>query len=295
MQRIGAIGSKVVLSLGSVHTFPAAMRPSTTSAANIASPRHVVWHEERKYANIHPNSGIIWRISDNMTDAKIALPHACNRAPLWLKLAYTAFMAVLVPVYWHYYGPTNFLYFCDLALLITLVGIWIESPFFVSMCAVGILALEALWAADFLSTLAGFSLIGITDYMFNQGNSLFLRGLSLYHGWLPFLLIYLVRAFGFDRRALPAWTFLAWVVWLVCFFFMPPPKPEPGLTPVNINYVWGPSDYAAQSWVSPAVWLIGLMIGMPLLLFVPTHLLLLRFAPKPGMTTLSSLSCSRSL
>ena len=29
--------------------------------------------------------------------------------PLWLKLAYTAFMAVLVPVYWANYGPTNFL------------------------------------------------------------------------------------------------------------------------------------------------------------------------------------------
>jgi hypothetical protein len=33
------------------------------------------------------------------------------RIPLVLKLGYTAFMAVLVPVYWHYYGPTHFLYF----------------------------------------------------------------------------------------------------------------------------------------------------------------------------------------
>jgi len=215
-----------------------------------------------------------------MTDANLALPQPGSNLPLWLKLAYTAFMAVLVPVYWHYYGPTNFLYFCDLALLIILVGIWIESPFLVSMCAVGILALDALWVADFLSTLVGFSLIGITDYMFNHENSLFLRGLSLYHGWLPFLLLYLVRSLGFDRRALPAWALLAWVLMLVCFFFMPPPNPEPGLTPVNINYVWGPSDYAAQNWVSPAVWLIGLMIGFPLLMFVPTHFLLLRFAPK---------------
>ena len=39
-----------------------------------------------------------------------------SRVPLGLKLAYTAFMAVLVPVYWRYYGPTNFLYFCDVAL-----------------------------------------------------------------------------------------------------------------------------------------------------------------------------------
>ncbi len=68
-----------------------------------------------------------------------------GRLPLWLKLAYTAFMAVLLPVYWANYGPTNFLYFCDVALLITLVGIWIESPLLVSMCAVGILASQALW------------------------------------------------------------------------------------------------------------------------------------------------------
>ena len=215
-----------------------------------------------------------------MTDPKIALPQAGNRIPLWLKLAYTAFMAVLVPVYWHYYGPTNFLYFCDLALLITLVGIWIESPFLVSMCAVGILAPQALWVADFLFTLVGLSLIGMTGYMFNHENSLFLRGLSLYHGWLPFLLVYLVWAFGFDQPRIAGVGHSRLAVRLVCFFFMPPPNPEPGLTPVNINYVWGPSDYAAQSWVSPAVWLIGLMIGLPLLLFVPTHLLLQRFAAK---------------
>ena len=44
------------------------------------------------------------------------------RAALPLKVAYTAFMAVLIPVYWHYYGPTNFLYFCDVALILTLIG-----------------------------------------------------------------------------------------------------------------------------------------------------------------------------
>jgi hypothetical protein len=39
--------------------------------------------------------------------------------PLWLKLAYTAFMAVLVPVYWVNCGPTNFVHFCDAALFLT--------------------------------------------------------------------------------------------------------------------------------------------------------------------------------
>ena len=170
--------------------------------------------------------------------------------PLPLKLVYTAFMAVLVPVYWYYYGPTNFLYFCDVALFLTLAGIWLESPLLVSMCAVGIVAPQILWCIDFLLNLFGVPLLGMTDYMFKHENSLFLRGLSLFHGWIPFLLLYLVWKLGYDRRALVSWTVLAWALILICFFFMPPPHPSPGLTPVNINYVWGPSDNVAQTFVA---------------------------------------------
>jgi hypothetical protein len=36
-----------------------------------------------------------------------SMPQSLGRVPLWLKLAYTAFMAMLVPVYLYYYGPTN--------------------------------------------------------------------------------------------------------------------------------------------------------------------------------------------
>jgi hypothetical protein len=210
-----------------------------------------------------------------------SLVDPASRLPLWLKLAYTAFMAVLVPVYWRNYGPTNFLYFCDVALIITLVGIWIESPLLVSMCAVGILASQALWVVDFLSNLIGVPLTGMTDYMFAADHSLFLRSLSLFHGWLPFLLVYLVWRLGYDRRGLAAWTAVAWALVLICFFFMPPPRPDPGLTPVNINYVWGMSDTAAQQWMPPAVWVAGLIVLLPVLLYVPVHFLLRRSMPKP--------------
>ena len=204
-----------------------------------------------------------------------------SRLPLWLKLAYTAFMAVLLPVYWANYGPTNFLYFCDVALLITLVGIWIESPLLISMCAVGILASQALWVVDFLSNLIGWPLTGMTDYMFAADHSLFLRSLSLFHGWLPFLLVYLVWRLGYDRRGFPAWTGVAWILVLICFLFMPPPRPDPGLTPVNINYVWGMSDTVAQTWMPPAAWVAGLIVLLPLLLYAPVHFLLRRVMPKP--------------
>jgi len=206
---------------------------------------------------------------------------AANRVPLWVKLAYTAFMAVLVPVYWANYGPTNFLYFCDVALLITLVAVWIESPLLVSMCAVGILGSQTLWVIDFVLNIFGIELTGLTDYMFMADHSLFLRSLSLFHGWLPFFLVYLVWRLGYDGRGLPAWTVVAWALILVCFFFMPPPRPDAGLQPVNIDYVYGFSDTEAQHWMPAWLWVISLIVLMPLILFIPTHLLLRRFMPKP--------------
>ena len=39
--------------------------------------------------------------------------------PLWVKLGYTLFVAVLVPIYLRHYGPANFLWFSDVALLAT--------------------------------------------------------------------------------------------------------------------------------------------------------------------------------
>ena len=202
------------------------------------------------------------------------------RIPLWLKLAYSAFMAVLIPVYWRYYGPTNFLYFCDVALILTLIGIWLESPLLISMCAVGITVSQAVWVVDFIANAFGVPLTGMTDYMYEAHRSLFLRGLSLFHGWLPFFLLFLIWRLGYDRRAFAAWTVLAWALILICFFFMPPPDPNAGLTPVNINYVWGFSDAAPQTWVSPHVWLVGMIVLMPVLFFAPVHVMLMRIMPK---------------
>jgi hypothetical protein len=205
---------------------------------------------------------------------------AAGRLPLWVKVVFSAYMAVLVPVYWHYYGPTNFLYFCDVAMILTLIAVWTENALLVSMCAVGILAPQALWVLDFLLNLAGISFTGLTDYMFAADHSLFLRLLSLFHGWLPFLLLYLVWKLGYDQRAFVAWTVLAWLLVLICFFFMPPPNPDPGLTPVNINYVWGMSDTAAQTWMPAWLWMLALIVGMPALLFAPVHFLLMRLMPQ---------------
>jgi hypothetical protein len=202
--------------------------------------------------------------------------------PLAVKLAYSAFMAVLLPVYLRMYGPTNFLYFCDVALLLTLAGIWQENALLLSIATVGILIPQMFWLLFFLARLCGRRLSGMTEYMFESRRSRFLRGLSLFHGWLPLLLLYLLRHTGYDPRALPIWTVLATVLVLVCYFFMPPPARERGIAPVNINYVYGFDDDAPQRWMSQRAWLMVLLLGFPPLLYLPAHLLLRYFMPAAG-------------
>jgi len=43
---------------------------------------------------------------------------------------------------------------------------------------------------------------GVSNYMFDPKFSHFSRGLSLYHGWLPFVLLRALSRLGYDRRAL---------------------------------------------------------------------------------------------
>ena len=194
--------------------------------------------------------------------------------PLVVTLSYTAFMAVLIPVYLYRYGPTNFLYFCDIALLFTLAGLWLDSPLLISMCAVGLLLPQTLWVVDYIFNLFGKKTTGLTDYMFDKERSPFLRGLSLFHGWLPFLLVYLVWEMGYDSRAFWAWTAVSCIVLPICYGLMPPAQPDPGMTPVNINMVWGFDDRKPQTWMSPNAWFAMLFFGLPIAVYWPTHLLL---------------------
>ena len=87
--------------------------------------------------------------------------------PLSLKLAYTAYVVVLIPVYWHYYGPTNFLYFCDLALILTLIGDLARECAADLHSCVGILVPQLVWLADFWQQSRRRPLTGMTDYMFD--------------------------------------------------------------------------------------------------------------------------------
>jgi len=205
--------------------------------------------------------------------------------PLAIKLLYSAFVAVLVPLYWTAYGPWNFLYFCDVALLLTAVAIWLENPLLISTQAVAILLPQMLWVIDlFCRIVIGAEITGVTAYMLNADIPIYLRGLSLFHGWLPFLLLWLVLRLGYDRRALAVQSGAAIAILLVSYFFAPPPPPpeaQPSLA-VNINYVYGLTDDKPQSYMPPSLWLIALMAINIIGFYLPTHFVLRRLVASPS-------------
>ena len=84
--------------------------------------------------------------------------------PLWIKVLYTLFLCVLVPVYWVRWGPRNFLWFSDIALLITGVALWLESALLASMMTLAIALPELAWNADFFGRLLSGAIKSIAAY-----------------------------------------------------------------------------------------------------------------------------------
>jgi len=192
--------------------------------------------------------------------------------PVAAKIIYTLFVCILVPVYWRYYGPANFLWFSDLALFLTVAALWLESPLLASMQAVSVVLLELVWITDFVTRLTtGYQLVGIADYMFQPDKPLLVRALSLFHILLPFLLLWLVYRLGYDRNAWMAQTVLAWVVLLLCFFFTEPSR--------NINWVFGLGKQP-QTLIPAGIYLVLLMAVFPICVYFPTHLALRALMPK---------------
>jgi len=193
---------------------------------------------------------------------------AVELIPLWVKIAYTVIVLVTVAVYLFQYPLGNFLWFSDIALIATAIALWLESALLVSMMAVGTLLPELLWNASYFGQLAtGRHVSGLTDYMFDSRRPRYVRALSLFHVVLPFLLLWLLARLGYDPRALTAQSLLAWTVLILSYRLTDPKE--------NVNWVFG-LGAKPQRRIPPLVYLGLLMVGFPLFVHLPTHLLLQR-------------------
>lgn len=186
--------------------------------------------------------------------------------PLWIKLAYTALALVIAVVYWRRYGPGNFLWFSDIALFGTVPALWLESGLLASMMALAALLPDSVWNISYFGRLiTGKRIYGLTDYMFERERPRWLRALSLFHVVLPLMLLWMVARLGYRPMALPLQSLLSCVVLALSYCLTDPAE--------NINRVFGPGN-GRQQRLHPLLYLALLMLGFPLLVYLPTHLLL---------------------
>jgi hypothetical protein len=188
--------------------------------------------------------------------------------PIWIKLVYTIVVVVIVAVYAFKYPPSNFLWFSDIALLTTVPALWLESSLLASAMTLVVLLPEVLWNVGFFGQLlTGKPIGGLADYMFDPRKPRYLRALSLFHVFLPVLLLWMVARLGYNEDALPAAILLAWIVFPLTYW-LADPKGE------NVNWVRGLGPEPQQQ-LPPFAYLGVLMIAVPLLVYVPTHFMLL--------------------
>jgi hypothetical protein len=191
---------------------------------------------------------------------------ADNLIPFWLKIAYTVFVLILVPVYWKKWGPANFLWFSDIALFVMLAAIWLESSLLASMMGIGILIPEISWNVSYFGRLlTGKKIFSLSDYMFDSSKPVFLRALSLFHVILPPLILWMIYKLGFREDALLYQLILGWFVLLFTYFFTDPKE--------NINWVFG-TGAKPQTKFNPKLYLLMLMIGFLIVFYIPTYFLL---------------------
>lgn len=204
--------------------------------------------------------------------------------PRWLRAAYVLWFVPWLIAYWLYFGGQFLLWFCCLASVYVLLGCITERPLWFSLAALAALAIQLIYALDFIGLWAtGHSLTGATLYMRDPARPLLLRALSLFHLWMPALVLYALHKLGYERRALWIQTLVALCILPLCYVgFDPSVDTNDAQMPLvmglpfdrdfNINWVHAFYDRPEPGIGPKRLW--ALLIGYPLLVHLPTHLIL---------------------
>jgi len=179
-------------------------------------------------------------------------------------------LAVWAPSYAVVWGWSNLLLLCDLAVFLTCVGLWRGSALLLSSQAVSSIIVDALWSLDVAwRLLFAKHLIGGTEYMWDARFPLLVRLLSLFHVVWPVLLVWALRRVGYDPRGFWLQSGLAGVVLGVSRFVDPAKNLNFAFRDPILNRSWGPTPMH-----------LALTLGaLVLLLYWPTHQVLLRTLP----------------
>lgn len=184
----------------------------------------------------------------------------------WLGLAW---LAIYLPSYTLAYGVTNFLFLCNLGVMLTAAALVVGSRLWLSSQAVAAPMIGLVWALDAGARLiTGSHLFGGTAYMWDPQYPLFTRLLSLYHLAWPLLLLYCMARLGYDRRGWPLQTAIAALALVTARFLTGPAD--------NVNYAFT-DPFWGRALGPPAVHLTLVLLGLSGVAYGLTHLALTRF------------------
>lgn len=191
-------------------------------------------------------------------------------------------LALFLPVYLTTYGAWHLLFLCNTGILLTAIGILVDSRLLVSSQLLAAPALSGGWLLDVIWHLTtGRPLHGGSAYMWDDTLPLAARVLSLYHLFWPMIVVAWVARRGYDRRAFPLQCAIAAAVFAVALWVAPAAE--------NLNYVFHDPHRDVSHLVPERRALIQL-IGLAAVAYWPLHqLAILLFRPEGrwhGLATL---------
>lgn len=204
--------------------------------------------------------------------------------PRALRWAYVVWFCIWTIAYWRYFGPQFLLWFCCLANVYVLLGCLTQRALWFSLAALAALGPQVLHSVDLaFRLLTQASPSGATDYMFDATRPITVRLLSLFHVWMPVLIVYALRRVGYDQRALAIQTLIASVVVVVSYSMFDPARDTNDLMmplvngvpfdrDFNLNWVHAFYDRPEPGIGARRFW--SVLIGYPLVFHIPVHLLL---------------------
>jgi len=148
-------------------------------------------------------------------------------------------LLVYVPVYQSAYGTLNFLFLCNIGVILTAIGLILRSRLLISSQGVAAPVIALAWALDAVWKLvSGDFLFGGTSYMWDPAFPLAARLLSLYHLAWPVLLWAVLRRTGYDPRGWPLQAAIAALALIAGRLLAPAAD--------NINFAWTDPFFARQ-------------------------------------------------
>lgn len=174
---------------------------------------------------------------------------------------------ILVSVAWYRrYNPRYLLWFCDITLLMTAIGLFLHSGMLVTAQLTAILLFHTGWNLDFwLFLLCGYLPIGSTGYMFYHDLTLLEKSLSFFnHVFIVPLAFWGAYILGTPKRAWLVQCAQTFLIFLLTYFFTRPEE--------NINWMFGSEVFNITPLVlHPIIYYTLMIILPPLVIYWPTN------------------------